>query len=47
MATRYHLRAENGIESALVCVLALWFFFLNCLEIFDAVVSPKELFDRR
>jgi hypothetical protein len=39
--------AKRGREADLVRVFAFGFFFLNCLEIFDAVVSPKAFFDRR
>ncbi|WP_415264568.1 hypothetical protein, partial [Pseudomonas serbica] len=47
MANRYHLRAVKVSEADLVRAFAFRFFFLNCLEIFDAVVSPKEFSDRR
>jgi hypothetical protein len=47
MASRYHLRAKKGREAELARVVAFGLFFLNCLEIFDAVVSPKEFSDRR
>jgi hypothetical protein len=38
---------RNGQVKLILFVYCLRFFFLNCLEIFDAVVSPKEFFDRR
>jgi hypothetical protein len=39
--------APRDSEAKRVGVFALGLFFLNCLEIFDAVVSPKEFSDRR
>jgi hypothetical protein len=38
---------KKGREAEFARVVAFGLFFLNCLEIFDAVVSPKEFFDRR
>ncbi|MNF50059.1 hypothetical protein D3C84_313440 [compost metagenome] len=40
-------RQNRGCEAESVRVFAFGFFFLNCLEIFDAVVSPKAFSDRR
>jgi hypothetical protein len=46
MASRYHLRAKRAVKLNSQS-LPLGCSSLNCLEIFDAVVSPKKLFDRR
>lgn len=50
MAKGYQLssaRQIKGCEAESVRVFVFGFFFLNCLEIFDAVVSPKAFSDRR
>jgi hypothetical protein len=46
MASRYYLRAQK-VAKLNSQPLPLGCSSLNCLEIFDAVVSPKKLFDRR
>ena len=46
---------DSLLPPAIICapkqlqnrVFTFGLFFLNCLEIFDAVVSPKEFSDRR